>query len=130
MATTTVEKEPKQQRAGINLEALRFWQAVQSQTILNNDHDLTTRQMAILLTVYLDPPPHSVKSLAERFVISKAAVCRALDTLSTLGFVKRKRDENDKRMVYIQRTVKGSVHLSEFSHTIMQSTQALQKKVA
>ncbi len=115
-------------RTSINLEALGFWQQVLTLLIREQSLDLTTRQTAILLTIYLDSPPHSIKSLAQQFDISKAAVCRAIDTLSTQGLVKRKRDDNDKRLVYIQRTVKGSVFLSEFSSFILQSTNRMRNK--
>ena len=46
---------------------------------------------------------------------------RALDRLGMLGLARRKRDEADKRNVLVQRTVKGSVFLTEFSE-IMVST--------
>jgi len=41
-----------------------------------------------------------------------------VDTLAKYGLVRRKRDENDNRIVHIQRTVKGSVYLSEFAEII------------
>jgi DNA-binding MarR family transcriptional regulator len=59
-----------------------------------------------------------VRGIAERLNISKPAVTRALDTLSIKGLVKRKRDPSDKRNVLIQRTVKGSMYLSELSDQI------------
>ena len=33
--------------------------------------DLTARQTAILLSIYLDPPPHMVRGLAERLHVAK-----------------------------------------------------------
>jgi DNA-binding MarR family transcriptional regulator len=77
--------------------------------------DLTTRQMAVLLHVYLEPPPHTVRGLAATLEISKPAVTRALDRLSQLGFVRRKRDDTDRRSILVQRTVSGSVFLREFA---------------
>ena len=77
--------------------------------------DLSARQLALLLTVYMTAPPHTVRGLAGRLNMSKAAVVRALDTLGRLGFLRRRRDETDRRNVLVQRTVKGSVYLSELA---------------
>lgn len=99
-------------------EALTLWRDIVVRGLQNNAYDLSTRQTGILLTVYLSAPPHSIKALSENLLISKPAVCRAVDTLAKLGLVRRKRDENDSRIVHIQRTVKGSVYLSEFAEII------------
>jgi DNA-binding MarR family transcriptional regulator len=99
-------------------EALTLWRDIVVRGLQNNAYDLSTRQTGILLTVYLSPPPHSIKLLSDTLLISKPAVCRAVDTLAALGLVRRKRDEADSRIVHIQRTVKGSVYLSEFAEII------------
>jgi DNA-binding MarR family transcriptional regulator len=101
-----------------SLEALALWSDVVTNLVRQDGHDLSQRQLALLLTVYLTPPPHTVRGIAERLNISKPAVTRALDTLSIKGLVKRKRDPSDKRNVLIQRTVKGSMYLSELSDQI------------
>ena len=75
--------------------------------------DLTMRQMAIVLTVFLEPPPHTVRGLAQALNIAKPAVVRALDRLEELDFVRRREDPDDKRNVLIERTVKGSVYMRE-----------------
>jgi DNA-binding MarR family transcriptional regulator len=75
--------------------------------------------MALLLTVYLTPQPHTVRGLAEILNVSKPAITRALDRLGLLGLARRKRDETDRRSVLVQRTVKGSVFLSEFSDIML-----------
>jgi DNA-binding MarR family transcriptional regulator len=56
-----------------------------------------------------------VRGLASTLNISKPAISRALDRLGRLGFIRRKRDDADRRNVLVQRTVKGSVFLTEFS---------------
>jgi len=99
-------------------EALSLWRDIVVRGLQNNAYDLSTRQTGILLTAYLSPPPHTIKTLSDTLLISKPAVCRAVDTLARLGLVKRKRDEHDSRIVHIQRTVKGSVYLSEFAEII------------
>lgn len=83
-------------------------------------HDLSGRQMAIMLTVYLQPPPHTVRSLAEKLHISKPAICRALDALSTMDLIRRKKDDDDRRNVFIQRTISGSVFLRDAADIMAQ----------
>jgi len=101
-----------------SLEALALWSNVVTNIVRADGHDLSQRQLALLLTVYLSPPPHTVRGMAERLNVSKPAITRALDTLSIMGLVKRKRDPSDKRNVLIQRTVKGSMYLSDLSDQI------------
>lgn len=101
------------------LRALSFWHGVTSTALKQMPLDLSARQTAVLLNVYLMPPPHSIKSLADELMISKPAICRAIDALEKGKLVKRLRDKQDKRNVLIQRTVKGSVYLSEFADIIL-----------
>src|SRR5690606_12347960 len=61
-------------------QSLRLWQQVMLAEVRGDFHDLTMRQMAILLTIYLDPPPHTVRSPAEKLNVSKPVITRALDT--------------------------------------------------
>ena len=81
--------------------------------------DLTARQLAVLLTVYMSAPPHTVRGLAKLLGLSKPAVTRALDRLGRLDLARRKREEADRRSVQVQRTVKGSVYLSELADEIV-----------
>lgn len=101
------------------VKALGFWHEVTCRALKTLTHDLSSRQMGILLCVYLENGSHSIKSLSEQLGVSKPAVCRAIDVLERLKFVKRQRDKQDKRNVLLQRTVKGSVYLSEFADIIV-----------
>jgi DNA-binding MarR family transcriptional regulator len=101
------------------VQSLQLWQGAIVESVRRDSADLSARQMALLLTVYLTPPPHTVRGLALSLNISKPAVTRALDRLSELGMVKRKIDETDRRSVLVQRTVKGSVYLREFGDMIV-----------
>ena len=95
---------------GIDLkavQALDLWRGAIVESVRREAPDLSARQMALLLTVYLSPPPHTVRGLALALNVSKPAVTRALDRLSEFGLVRRKVDEDDRRSVLIQRTVKG-----------------------
>lgn len=96
-------------------QALALWHRVLVLGLNRSLPDLTTRQFALFLEVYLAPPPHTVRGLAKTLNMSKPAVTRAVDRLEKLEFVRRKTDERDKRSVLVQRSVKGSVFLREFA---------------
>ncbi|GGE77223.1 MarR family transcriptional regulator [Sphingomonas prati] len=80
--------------------------------------DLTNRQMALLLAVYLTPGPHTVRGLAHTLGVSKPVVTRALNTLGTLGYLRRERDEADRRNVFVARTAVGNDFLEGFDSLI------------
>lgn len=100
------------------LDALSLWHRVNLDSVLDDVPDLSSRQMAILTSVYLESGPHTVRSLAARLDVTKAVITRGLDTLSRLGFVGRETDPNDRRSVLIQRTGRGSKFLSQFADNI------------
>ncbi|MEI8395278.1 MAG: MarR family transcriptional regulator [Rhodospirillaceae bacterium] len=104
-----------------SLIALGLWRKALVASVRRDAPDLSARQMALLLTVYLCEPPHTVRGLAATLNISKPAITRALDRLSVLGFIKRKRDAEDRRNVLVQRTVSGSVFLSEFAELVVEA---------
>ncbi|GEO82833.1 MarR family transcriptional regulator [Pararhodospirillum oryzae] len=106
-------------------EALDLWRGSIVESVRRDAPDLSARQMALLLTVYMTPPPHTVRGLANLLNISKPAVTRAVDRLSDYGLVKRKTDETDRRSVLIQRTVRGSVFLREFGDIIVSAGRAI-----
>jgi DNA-binding MarR family transcriptional regulator len=108
-----------------DFQALDLWRRTLESAIRGEAADLTQRQLAILLTVYLTPPPHTVRALAARLGVSKPAVTRALDRLGVLGFVRRKPDEQDRRSVLVQRTVRGAVHMREFGAQIALAAMAV-----
>ena len=75
--------------------------------------DLSARQLAVFLTVYLGPGPHTVRGLALALNVSKPAITRALDRLGELDLARRKLDMMDRRSVLVQRTLKGAAFLGE-----------------
>lgn len=101
------------------LGALRLWHEIVSSSLRELPYDLSARQMAVMTTVYLTPPPHTIRSLSDNLGVSKPAICRAVDTLSMMDLIKRKKDEEDRRNVFIQRTVNGSVFLSDLADIIL-----------
>lgn len=100
------------------VQALTLWQNVVLETVRRDGPDLSSRQLAILLTVYLTPPPHTVRGLALSLNVSKPAITRALDTLGELDLLKRVRDDMDRRNVLVQRTVNGTVYLRDFGDLV------------
>ncbi|MBZ6378805.1 MarR family transcriptional regulator [Pacificimonas flava] len=80
--------------------------------------DLTNRQMALLLLVYLTPGPHTVRALAASLSVSKPVVTRALNTLGAFGYIRRQKDESDLRNIFVEPTDAGREFLSEFSALI------------
>lgn len=80
--------------------------------------DLTNRQMGIILSVALSPGPHTVRGLAERLGVSKPVVTRALNKLTALGYLQRKRDRNDGRNIFVEMTRPGADFLERFNQLI------------
>lgn len=86
--------------------------------------DLTNRQMALLLVVYLVDGPHTVRGLASKLKVSKPVVTRALNTLGALGYLRRQKDESDLRNIFVERTPQGTAFLDEFSGLIDRTDRA------
>lgn len=110
-------------------DALALWHEVLVRSVRAGGPDLSQRQLAILLSVYLRPPPHTVRGLAALLDISKPAVTRALDTMSGLGLVKRKRDERDRRNVLVQRTTGGDAFLARLANMVTEAADSVQPVV-
>lgn len=105
-------------------EALKLWQRVITRSLRELPYDLSQRQIGVLLTVYMSPPPHTIRNLAEQLNVSKPAICRAVDALSALDLIRRKKDDDDRRNVFLQRTINGSVFLRDFADIIVHETPA------
>ena len=94
--------------------ALTGWMRALIGYVRSGDPDLTNRQMALLMLVYLTPGPHTVRGLARILGVSKPVVTRALNTLGTLGYLRRERDQDDRRNVFVVRTSNGADFLEGF----------------
>lgn len=101
------------------IQALRLWRQVCLHEVRDDAPDLTMRQMAILFTIYLDPPPHTVRGLAAKLSVTKPVITRALDTMGAMKLVARHRDEQDRRNVLIRRTVEGALYVERFGDAIV-----------
>lgn len=119
--TPRINKSPKMIKDGIvstQLQALELWRNSLVASVRSDAPDLSARQMALLLCVYLGQGPHTVRGLAKDLKISKPAVSRALDRLGELNYIRRERDDLDRRNVLVQRTQAGGKFLIEFSNLI------------
>jgi DNA-binding MarR family transcriptional regulator len=96
--------------------SLSSWKNTLVDYVRSGEPDLTNRQMALLMLVYLDPGPHTVRGRARALNVSKPVVTRALNRLGTLGYLRRQRDESDKRNIFVARTTEGAEFLAEFGH--------------
>jgi DNA-binding MarR family transcriptional regulator len=99
-------------------EAMALWHRSLKAALTGQGPVLSTRQMAVLLTVYLDPPPHTLRTLAKQLNVSESATARALDVLERHDFLRRRRDQEDRRNLLVQRTVKGAVFLHDFGELV------------
>lgn len=95
---------------------LSSWMGALIDYVRSGEPDLTNRQMALLMLVYLKPGPHTVRGLASSLSVSKPVITRALNRLGGLGYLRRQRDESDKRNIYVARTAEGAHFLEEFGH--------------
>ncbi|MGL4406518.1 MAG: MarR family transcriptional regulator [Notoacmeibacter sp.] len=100
-------------------QALRLWREVTEQGVRDAALDLTQRQLALLLIIYLETPPHTVRALAARLNVTKPVITRALNTMGEMELVDRYRDPKDKRNVLIKLTVAGSQFLEGLSERII-----------
>ncbi|EKF60515.1 hypothetical protein QWE_05598 [Agrobacterium albertimagni AOL15] len=100
-------------------QALTLWHEVTLDQVQRQGPDLTMRQLAVLLEIYLVPPPHTVRGLAATLNVTKPVITRALDTLGEMGLVDRIRDELDRRSVIVKRTVGGALFLEKFGDNII-----------
>lgn len=101
------------------MQALRLWHDVTMDLVRDGEQDLSARQTAILLTIYLENPPHTVRGLARKLGVTKPAITRALDTMGRMNLVSRRRDEMDRRNVVIQRTVRGALFVERLGDLVI-----------
>ena len=106
-------------------QAIRLWHDVALALVRSREPDFSVRQISILITIYLEPQPHTVRALAARLGVTKPVITRALDTLGRQGLVSRKRDPADRRNVLVQRTVSGALFLERLGDLVAAKAKAL-----
>jgi DNA-binding MarR family transcriptional regulator len=98
--------------------ALRPWMTSVIDYVRSGHPDLTNRQMAVMLTVSLTDGPHTVRGIAKHLGVSKPVITRALNKLGSLGYLRRQRDENDRRNIFVVSTEQGADFLDAFGRLI------------
>lgn len=96
------------------------WRETLTDYVRSGRADLTNRQMALLLTVYQTAGPHTVRGLARILNVSKPVITRALNRLGDLGYLRRQRDETDRRNIFVVQTAEGAAFLDDFGKLIRQ----------
>ncbi len=105
------------------IDSLMGWHKIMEDAVREDGPDLSMRQWAIMLSVYLKPGPHTVRGLSGSLNVPKPAISRALDALSILGFIRRVRDPQDRRIVIIHKTSDGAIFLDEFAKLVDSHTR-------
>jgi len=108
----------------VSERALQNWMHTLIGYVQSGQPDLTNRQMALMLVVYLTQGPHTVRGLAHALGVSKPVITRALNTLGSLGYLRRVRDEADRRNVFVAKTRTGQEFLESFERNIEQENAA------
>ena len=97
-------------------------------SVAGNAPDLTARQLAIFLKIYLEPgTAQTVRGLAAALNVSKPAITRALDRLEELALAKREADRNDRRSVIAGRTATGSAYLRTLAGYLTEASKQVKK---
>ena len=102
---------------------LSGWMRTLINYVRSGEPDLTNRQMALLMLIYLTPGPHTVRGIAATLGVSKPVVTRALNTLGSLGYLRRERDQDDRRNVFVVRTTNGADFLEGFKRNLREGDE-------
>ena len=106
-------------------QALKLLHDFAHALVIDGEPDLSPRQLAVLLTVYLEPPPHTVRGLAAKLGVTKPVITRALDAMGRLELVTRRRDDADRRSVVVQRTQKGRAAVEHLADALAAAAKEL-----
>ena len=98
--------------------ALALWKDVTVASVASDMPDLSARQTAVLMCVYLEEGPHTVRSLAARLNVTKAVISRAIDRLKSYNYILRADDPRDRRSIVLRRTPDGINYLRAYASII------------
>lgn len=98
--------------------SLTTWMDTLVRYVRSGQPDLTNRQMALMMIVYAEDEPETVRGLAEKLRVAKPVITRALNRLSQLGFIRRERDLTDRRNIFIRPTPRGADFLDQFNRFV------------
>ena len=111
-------KPPMKASRLTSIQTLTLWRDVTVAAVAGELPDLSARQLAVVLCVYMEEGPHTVRSLAARLNVTKAVISRAIDRLTSYGYVLRADDPRDKRSIVLRRTADGINFLRQFAGII------------
>lgn len=106
-------------------QALKLLHDFEFELVHDAAADLSVRQLAVLLTVYLESPPHTVRGLAAKLRVTKPVITRALDSMGRIELLTRRRDQTDRRNVIVQRTVKGALYVERLGDVLVAKAKGL-----
>ncbi|MGB6231132.1 MAG: MarR family transcriptional regulator [Litorimonas sp.] len=124
IASVFVEAEPPRAKPPIRPSrlsstfTLALWKNVTVASVAGDTPDLSARQTAVLMCVYLEEGPHTVRSLASQLNVTKAVISRAIDRLTKHEYILRAPDPRDKRSIVLRRTPNGIQYLRKFAGLI------------
>ncbi len=116
--TQNAHVEDRELPQGRTLKFIGPWMHTLVDYVRSGQPDLTNRQMALMMTVYIQSGPHTVRGLADVLNVSKPVITRALNKLSALGYLRRERDVADRRNIFVAQTTKGADFLDGFNDFI------------
>lgn len=83
--------------------------------VRRDGRDLTVRQLAVFMTIYMSETIHTVSSLAELLRVSRPGVTRIMDRLIEFDLISREEDREDRRRVLARRTAAGAAFFRELA---------------
>jgi DNA-binding MarR family transcriptional regulator len=104
-------------------ELLRWYRAVTIAQVRDEAPDLTSRQTAVFLNVYLVDASQTVRGLAHELNVSKPAITRALDRLELFQLARRQTDPKDRRSIIVLRTAEGTRYLNRLRSKLASATR-------
>ena len=98
----------------MNTQPLKEQAAWLTHMAKNDDNQLTIRQLAVLVQLYVLNQQGSVRDFAAALNLSKPAVTRALDRLEEIDLLRRNTSKDDRREIELLKTPKGQAFIESF----------------
>ena len=89
--------------------------------------DLTLRQLAVALQVYLTDEPQTVRGLAAHLKVSKSCISRALIHFQEAGLAYREVELRDTRSIIVRRTERGAAMVDRLGMAMAEAADGLGK---
>ena len=83
-----------------------FRKLIFSEVNVELDHEISKTQRGVLMYIAFEGPV-PMNDVSEKFAMAKGSFTQVADGLEMLGFIKRKRSEKDRRIIYLETTEKG-----------------------